>query len=162
MGHIYKKKLYNWNGVSNLIIRLQVTRFKFDGVCLGIGVHHELADGFSVIHFLNTWSAISRGKDIAVAPSIDRRILSACNPPHPQFPHVEYQTPPTSKSSTPPHNSETIFSVFKIMRDQLNALKNNCQYQDEQTKKVTYSTYEVLAGTIHIQHCPIIIRRFQK
>ncbi|KAK4487072.1 hypothetical protein RD792_006387 [Penstemon davidsonii] len=130
------------------LVLLQVTHFKCGGVCLGVKVEHHLSDGLSALHFINTWADIARGLDITIPPVIDRSLLSARRPPQPQFDHIEYNQPaPTMKV---PSNAslETILSVFKLTRDQLNALKSKCKDKEDD---VTYSLYEVLAG--HIWRC---------
>ncbi|XP_020250177.1 shikimate O-hydroxycinnamoyltransferase-like [Asparagus officinalis] len=72
----------------------QVTHFKCGGTSLGVGVQHQVADGTSGLHFINSWSDIARGLDIAVPPFIDRSLLRARDPPSPTFPHIEYQPSP--------------------------------------------------------------------
>ncbi|KAK4487067.1 hypothetical protein RD792_006382 [Penstemon davidsonii] len=114
----------------------------------GVKVEHHLSDGLSALHFINTWADIARGLDITIPPVIDRSLLSARRPPQPQFDHIEYNQPaPTMKV---PSNAslETILSVFKLTRDQLNALKSKCKDKEDD---VTYSLYEVLGG--HVWRC---------
>ncbi|KAI3463476.1 hypothetical protein Pfo_020139 [Paulownia fortunei] len=122
----------------------------------GIANEHHVSDGFSAIHFINTWSDIARGLDITIPPFLDRTVLRARNPPKPQFTHIECHPPPPMK--TPQHNSnlsdaapETTFSIFKLTRDHLHALKANCNEDDDGNKVTNYSTYEVLAG--HVWRC---------
>ncbi|GFQ07206.1 shikimate o-hydroxycinnamoyltransferase [Phtheirospermum japonicum] len=134
-------------GISTYPLCLfQVTRFKCGGVCLGVAYEHHVSDGTSDFHFINTWSDIARGLDsITIPPFVDRTVLRARNPANPKFAHVEYQPPPPPMThSTNP--SVTNFSMLKLTRDQLNALKAKCNIGGENNNKVTYSTYEALAG----------------
>ncbi|KAI3463475.1 hypothetical protein Pfo_020138 [Paulownia fortunei] len=148
-------------GISTYpLLVLQVTHFKCGGVCLGVANEHHLSDGLSALHFINTWSDIARGLDVAIPPFLDRSLLRARNPPQLQFTHIEYHPPPAMK--IPQHNSntsdaapETTFSIFKLTCDLLNALKANCREDDG--NRVTYSTYEVLAG--HVWRCVCKARR---
>ncbi|XVE71162.1 hypothetical protein DITRI_Ditri10aG0128300 [Diplodiscus trichospermus] len=127
---------------------LIVTAFKGGGVSLGIGIHHTLADGTTSFHFINCWSEIARGlSQITEAPFIDRTLLRARIPPTPKFHHVEYDPPPSLKTSDP-NPKPTSVSVFKITPDQLNNLKTNSFKNQNATK---YSTYAILAA--HIWRC---------
>ncbi|KAL0429723.1 UNVERIFIED_CONTAM: Shikimate O-hydroxycinnamoyltransferase [Sesamum radiatum] len=100
-----------------------MTGFKCGGVCLGIANSHYVSDGLSANHFINTWADLARGLEVAVPPFIDRTLLRGRHPPHPQFSHIEYQPYPTMKIS----DETSIFAIFKLTRDQVNALKANCQ-----------------------------------
>ncbi|KAI4312517.1 hypothetical protein MLD38_037323 [Melastoma candidum] len=139
------------------VLLLQVTYFKYGGVSLGVGVQHQVADGSSVIHFLNTWSDIARGLKVSVPPFIDRTLLRARDPPRPQFEHVEYKPTPVLKTpasqtfdsqATKTDSDSTTTVIFKLTRDQLNILKGKAM-EDGNNKK--YSTYEALAG--HVWKC---------
>ncbi|XVF35580.1 hypothetical protein REPUB_Repub18cG0158200 [Reevesia pubescens] len=104
----------------------QVTTFKCGGVCLGIGIHHTLADGTSVFAFINSWSDIARGLSLGAAPLIDRTLLRARVPPTPKFHHVEYDSSPSLNASI--SNSESnpkplSVSTFRITKDQIHTLK---------------------------------------
>lgn len=82
---------------SYSLLVLQVTYFKCGGVCLGVGMQHNVVDGTSGIHFINTWSDITRGLDLKTPPFINRTLLRAHNPPTPTFQHIEYQPPPNNE-----------------------------------------------------------------
>lgn len=118
-------------------------------------MQHHAADGASGLHFINTWSDMARGLDLTIPPFIDRTLLRARDPPHPQFPHVEYQPPPTLKvtaENTPSSETvpETSVSIFKLTRDQINALKAKSK---EDGNTVNYSSYEMLAGHVWRSTC---------
>ncbi|XP_073125703.1 shikimate O-hydroxycinnamoyltransferase-like [Henckelia pumila] len=138
-------------GISSYpLLVLQVTYFKCGGVCLGVGIQHNVSDGVSCLHFINTWSDVSRGLDITLPPFVDRTVLRARDPPQPKFEHIEYQPPPSMKliTSKLDESPEIAVSIFKLTRDQLNALKSNSK---EEGNTITYSSYEILAG--HIWRC---------
>ncbi|KAL6563076.1 hypothetical protein OROHE_005663 [Orobanche hederae] len=135
------------------LLVLQVTYFKCGGVSLGVGMQHHVADGFSGLHFINTWSDMARGLDLAVPPFIDRTLLRARDPPLPQFKHIEYQAPPamkTDNNNNPESTPETSVSIFKLTRDQLNVLKAKSK---EDGNTVAYSSYEMLAGHVWRSTC---------
>ncbi|XP_059457343.1 shikimate O-hydroxycinnamoyltransferase-like [Corylus avellana] len=115
-------------------------------------MQHHVADGFSGLHFVNTWSDMSRGLDLTIPPFIDgRTLLRARDPPKPAFQHVEYQPAPLMKTpvqSTKSGTDSTIVSMFRITRDQLNTLKANCK---DDGNTVNYSSYEMLSG--HVWRC---------
>ncbi|KAL1563846.1 shikimate O-hydroxycinnamoyltransferase [Salvia divinorum] len=136
-------------GISTFpLVVLQVTFFKCGGVSLGVGIQHRVADGFSGLHFINTWSDMARGLDMTLPPFIDRTLLMRRNPPRPQFNHIEYQAPPTMKMTTSNGMNETVVSIFKLTRQLLNALKAKTK---EEGDIVTYSSYELLSA--HIWRC---------
>ncbi|CDO98242.1 unnamed protein product [Coffea canephora] len=140
-------------GISSYaLLVLQVTYFKCGGVSLGVGMQHHAADGFSGLHFINSWSDMARGLDVTLPPFIDRTLLRARDPPQPQFQHIEYQPPPalkvspqTAKSDSVP---ETAVSIFKLTREQISALKAKSK---EDGNTISYSSYEMLAG--HVWRC---------
>ncbi|XP_059291667.1 shikimate O-hydroxycinnamoyltransferase [Lycium ferocissimum] len=140
---------------SYALLVLQITHFKCGGVSLGVGMQHHAADGASGLHFINTWSDMARGLDLTIPPFIDRTLLRARDPPQPQFPHIEYQPPPTLKVTSPnTPNSETVpetnVSIFKLTRDQINTLKAKSK---ECGNTVNYSSYEMLAGHVWRSTC---------
>ncbi|XP_047943518.1 rosmarinate synthase-like [Salvia hispanica] len=131
---------------------LQLTRFKCGGVSFSFSNDHHLSDGIACHYFVNMWSEIIRGliTGHTVRPLLDRRVLSARNPPQPTFPHIEHQPPPSLK--TPLNVSgDTTFSTFRLSPHQINALKQQCV-----DKKVKYSTFQVLTG--HVWRCASIAR----
>ncbi|KAF8400503.1 hypothetical protein HHK36_013801 [Tetracentron sinense] len=139
------------------LLVLQVTHFKCGGVSLGVGMQHHVADGASGLHFINTWSDMARGLDITIPPLIDRTILRARDPPCPAFHHIEYQPPPslrttpllqTTKSQSGPESTSA--AMLKITRDHLNILKAKAK-SNESGNTAKYSTYELLAG--HVWRC---------
>ncbi|CAA0408551.1 unnamed protein product [Arabidopsis thaliana] len=130
------------------LLVLQVTFFKCGGASLGVGMQHHAADGFSGLHFINTWSDMACGLDLTIPPFIDRTLLRARDPPQPAFHHVEYQPAPSMKIPLDPSKSgpeNTTVSIFKLTRDQLVALKAKSK---EDGNTVSYSSYEMLAGHV--------------
>ncbi|KAH6794838.1 hypothetical protein C2S52_005315 [Perilla frutescens var. hirtella] len=125
----------SWRRSATAPSTTSVTCLGCGGVVLGIAVEHHVMDGFSSGHFINTWAEIARGGGITTKTFLDRRVLAVCNPPQPQFPHVEYLPPPTLRNRNDNFGtSETMtFSIFKLTCDQLNALKAKCQ-GDERNK----------------------------
>ncbi|EOY26097.1 hypothetical protein QQP08_019128 [Theobroma cacao] len=133
------------------LLVLQVTYFKCGGASLGVGMQHHAADGFSGLHFINTWSDMARGLDLTIPPFIDRTLLRARDPPQPVFHHIEYQPPPAM--NTPPQSTgpeSTAVSIFKLTREQLNALKAKSK---EDGNTVNYSSYEMLSGHVWRSVC---------
>ncbi|KAJ0750960.1 putative quinate O-hydroxycinnamoyltransferase [Helianthus annuus] len=128
----------------------QVTYFKCGGVSLGVGLHHHVVDGWSSLHFMNTWSDIARGLDITLVPVIDRALVRPRDPPQPIFEHVEYHPDPTLKSplQVPLDKTKTINSIFKLTRDQLNVMKAKSK---EDGNTINYSSFEILSA--HVWKC---------
>ncbi|KAJ6847699.1 putative shikimate O-hydroxycinnamoyltransferase [Iris pallida] len=137
------------------LLVLQVTHFKCGGASLGVGMQHHVADGSSGLHFINSWSDISRGLGISLPPFIDRTLLRARDNPAPSFPHVEYQPAPSMNiQPVTPKATENVTSVsmFKITSQQLSVLKSKV--------KSKYSSYALLAG--HVWRCACIARELPK
>ncbi|MFS7940422.1 putative quinate O-hydroxycinnamoyltransferase [Helianthus anomalus] len=132
------------------LLVLQVTYFKCGGVSLGVGMQHHAADGASGLHFINAWSDMARGLDITLPPFIDRTLLKARDPPQPVFEHVEYQLAPLMKSLPEVESDETVVSIFKLTRDQLNTLKAKSK---EVGNAINYSSYEMLSGHVWRSVC---------
>lgn len=115
---------------------------------LGVGRHHNLADGSGALQFFNAWSNIARGLSVNVVPFMDRTILRPRDPPTPTFDHLEFgQAPAMNKTITPSQshsgsqaNSTTI---LKITIDQINRLKSMAHNKNDNN---WYSTNEVLAA----------------
>ena len=94
-------------------------------------MQHHAADGFSGLHFINTWSDMACGLELTIPPFIDRTLLRARDPPQPVFHHIEYQPPPAMNIPPQPTGPEsTTVSIFKLTREQLNAHKAKSK-QDE-------------------------------
>nr|QDF44405.1 shikimate O-hydroxycinnamoyl transferase [Phacelia campanularia] len=138
-------------GISSYpLLVLQVTYFKCGGVSLGVGMQHHAADGASGLHFINTWSDMSRGLDLTIPPFIDRTLLRARDPPQPQFEHIEYQPPPAMKTQQSDFVPESSVNIFKLTRDQILALKAKTK---EDGNTFSYSSYEMLAGHVWRSVC---------
>lgn len=136
---------------GNRLYSMQVTYFKCGGVSLGVGMQHQAADGFSGLHFVNTWSDMARGLDLTIPPFIDRTLLKARDPPRPAFDHIEYKPPPAMKSTNAQSGQESTahaVGIYKLTREQLNILKAKCK---EDGNTVNYSSYEMLSG--HVWRC---------
>ncbi|CAA0836062.1 Shikimate O-hydroxycinnamoyltransferase [Striga hermonthica] len=139
-------------GISTYpLFLVQVTRFKCGGVCLGFAYEHNLSDGYSAIHFINTWSDLARGLPISMPPFLDRTVLRARNPPNPTYRHTELQFPTPTKTPLVNH-SPMKYSAFKLTRAQLDKLKDKCQPENnlnhafDGVRPVPYSTYVALAA----------------
>ncbi|RZR91819.1 hypothetical protein BHM03_00020025 [Ensete ventricosum] len=144
-------------------VQLKIPFFFFFFLAINIPIDmHHVADGFSGLHFINSWSDVARGVGIAVQPFIDRTLLRARDPPTPSFPHVEYQPAPPMKNAppattSPPINpvkaagaAATAVSIFKLTRVQLNLLKSKA------APGGAYSTYALLAA--HVWRCVCVAR----
>ncbi|PON92371.1 Transferase [Trema orientale] len=88
-----------------------VTYFKCGGVSIGVGMQHYVADGFSGLHFVNTWSDMARGLDLKIQPVIERTSLRARDPPQPVFDHIESRLQP---SIPPGYFGNVIFTATPV------------------------------------------------
>ncbi|XP_072977582.1 hydroxycinnamoyltransferase-like [Typha angustifolia] len=142
------------------LLVLQVTHFKCGGVSLGVGMQHHVADGFSGLHFINSWSDVAHGLPIAVPPFIDRTLIRARDPPTPSFPHVEYHPPPSMQVTTPPSTTttttkasspSTAVSIFKLSCSHLSLLRKKLPHDSPR-----FTTYALLAA--HVWRCACLAR----
>ncbi|CAL5020951.1 unnamed protein product [Urochloa decumbens] len=144
------------------LLVLQVTHFKCGGVAIGVGMQHHVADGFSGLHFINSWADLCRGVPIAVMPYIDRSHLRARDPPAPTYPHIEYQPAPAMLSEPPPQAPLTAkpvtppaaVAIFKLSRADLGRLRSCIPAPAPGAPR--FSTYAVLAA--HVWRCASLAR----
>ncbi|KAM6586062.1 hypothetical protein CsatB_013064 [Cannabis sativa] len=146
---------YSGGIASYPLLVLQVTYFRCGGVSLGVGMQHHAADGFSGLHFVNTWSDMARGLDLTIPPFIDRTLLRARDPPKATFDHIEYKPPPAMKTTTAtnspqstPENTTHAVGMYKLTKEQVAMLKGKSK---EDGNTVNYSSYEMLSG--HVWRC---------
>ncbi|GJS52424.1 shikimate O-hydroxycinnamoyltransferase-like protein [Tanacetum coccineum] len=123
---------YSGDVSSYPLVVLQVTRFKCGGVSLGCGIHHTLSDGLSSLHFINSWSDVTRGLSVAIPPFVERTVLRVRDPPTVVFDHVEY---PNS------------FHDHGLTSEQIIAIKA----KGKGDGTVYHSQYEILAA--HLWRC---------
>ncbi|KAG0472031.1 hypothetical protein HPP92_016577 [Vanilla planifolia] len=135
------------------LLVLQVTHFKCGGAALGVGMQHHVADGYSGLHFINSWSDVARGVGVSVPPFIDRTLLHARDPPASSFPHIEYQPPP---SMPKPSSTTTTVAVgiFTASRSQLGILRSKAETPGGAGS--SFSSYSLLAA--HIWRCACAAR----
>ncbi|CAL9086895.1 unnamed protein product [Musa textilis] len=131
------------------LLLLQVTYFKCGGVCLGVGVHHLVSDGVASLHFINAWSDITRGVDLAVPPVLDRTLLLPRSPPSVLFPHHEFKRYPAGRKASADKPAVST-ATLELSADQLAALKTTCA-KVASSRRV--STYEAVAGHVWRRAC---------
>ncbi|XP_024198128.1 shikimate O-hydroxycinnamoyltransferase isoform X1 [Rosa chinensis] len=148
-------------GISSYaLLVVQITYLKCGGVVLGIGFEHCVADGFSALHFINAWSDMARGLDLAIPPNLDRTLLRAREPPQPLLHHnhhVEYQPAPlptteATAGADPDYETATAttVSIFKFTKEHINILKAKSS-NDDGNSSMKYTSYEVFAA--HVWRC---------
>nr|CAB3481082.1 unnamed protein product [Digitaria exilis] len=104
----------------------QVTFLKCGGVVLGTGIHHVTMDGMGAFHFIQTWTGVSRGLDVADAcgptpPFHDRTLLRPRSPPSPTLDHPVYS--PSLLNGRPRPFVTRVYSVSpKLLAD----VKSRC------------------------------------
>ncbi|XP_031480220.1 shikimate O-hydroxycinnamoyltransferase-like [Nymphaea colorata] len=141
------------------LLMLQVTFFRCGGVCLGVGMHHSVADACAFLHFMNSWSDVARDMEVICPPIIERTILRARNPPRPAFEHPEYKAPELRLpaevlSEQKPENTQLCGAIFRFSRDQLVRLKEKVKEGDNSTTR--YTTINSLV--VHIWRCVSLAR----
>ncbi|EPS73563.1 hypothetical protein M569_01193, partial [Genlisea aurea] len=129
-----------------------VTYFKCGGVSLGVGIDHRVADGTARLRLINTWSEIARGRTSTIPPFLDRTLLRAGDRPNPKFHHAEYQPAPQMKpDAAAVSDAETVESILKLTREQLNSLKTKSREGNNSA-----TTYVTIAA--HVWRCATLAR----
>ncbi|KAM5583505.1 shikimate O-hydroxycinnamoyltransferase [Rosa sericea] len=143
------------SGISSFpLLLVQITYLKCGGVVLGLGVDHRVSDGLSTFHFINTWSDMARGLEVAIRPSMDRTILRARDPPQPLSDHNHHIAyPPRNNYES---TAATTVTNFRFTREQINVLKamstmTIADDDDMNTLPVKFTKFEVFAG--HVWRC---------
>ncbi|KAJ4709562.1 Hydroxycinnamoyl-CoA shikimate/quinate hydroxycinnamoyl transferase [Melia azedarach] len=139
---------------SRPLLVTQVTHFKCGGVCLGVRLHHILADAISTFYFINSWAEIARRLPVSIPPLLDRTILGVGVPTSSTFYHIEYDPPPSVNSPVQNIQSQSnpgsiCTAILKLSLAQINILKEKSKRNHESTFK--YSRFEILAA--HIWRC---------
>lgn len=134
---------------------LQVTHFKCGGACLGVGLHHTLADASSTFHFINAWAEMTGGFSISNLPFIDRTILAVGVPTSPKFHHIEFDpaysiNAPTQNPKLQSNPEPVSSSILNLSVDQINILKAKSN-KDHGPTTIKFTRFEILAA--HIWRC---------
>ncbi|CAD6265346.1 unnamed protein product [Miscanthus lutarioriparius] len=136
------------DATSSPMAMFQVTFLKCGGVVLGTAIHHAALDGVGAFQFMQTWSGVARGLDVAEAcgpqaPFHDRTLLRARCPPSPTSDHFVYS--PAFLSGRPRPYVTRIYAVSpKLLAD----VKSRCA--------PGVSTY--CAFTAHLWRCVCVAR----
>ncbi|PRQ34251.1 putative transferase [Rosa chinensis] len=143
-------------GISSYpLLLVQITYLKCGGVALGVRIDHHVADGLSALHFINTWSDMARGLDLAIPPTIDRTLLRARDPPRTLLNHNHHTVyqPPNDHDQHESTGAETVVSVLTFTREQLNILKamSTTTKEEDDDMNIKYTSFEVFSG--HVWRC---------
>ncbi|PKU73040.1 hydroxycinnamoyltransferase 1 [Dendrobium catenatum] len=134
------------------LLVLQITYFKCGGASLGVGMQHHVADGYSGIHFINSWSDVTRGLGHLPPPSSIAPPPRRNPPPH--LPHIEYHPLPPLSTPTPTATpSSTAVNIFHVSRTHLNLLKSKTATTNSNPR---FSSYSLIAA--HVWRCACAAR----
>ncbi|KAI5054182.1 hypothetical protein GOP47_0030924, partial [Adiantum capillus-veneris] len=127
-----------WTGPDLPLLSVQVTRFPRDeGVVLGIGYSHIVADGSSVWHFMKSWGEYARGVPLSIYPVHMREVFSPQRlllPP----PSTEDES---DKSSSPFPEGESNSNIELVQHD--------FEFTSEMLKKLKYIATSTYSPTDH-------------
>lgn len=137
----------------SVMCAVQVTFLKYGGVALGTALHHVAVDAISAFHFLQTWSAFSRGGGAAALelPFHDRTLLRARSPPFVHPDAFSVFCPKLNLSVEP--SGPVVTQAFVVSKDQVTALKRACVGDDGGR----VSTFCALSA--HVWRCVCVARR---
>ncbi|CAO2202103.1 unnamed protein product [Urochloa humidicola] len=135
---------------SSPLAMFQVTFLGCGGVVLGTAIHHTVMDGVGSFQFVQTWSGLARGLDVAEAcnptPFHDRTLLRARSLPRPAFDHFPYSSAFLSGRAARPH----VTRVYPVSPKLLADLKSRC------SDSGAVSTYCAVAA--HLWRCVCVAR----
>ncbi|CAK9172568.1 unnamed protein product [Ilex paraguariensis] len=57
--------------VRKILLAIQINFFECGGMAIGVCMSHQIADGSSLVSFINSWAAISRGDTKILSPNFD-------------------------------------------------------------------------------------------
>ncbi|KAH7835619.1 hypothetical protein Vadar_028034 [Vaccinium darrowii] len=123
----------------------QVTKFKNGGFVLGICMNHMILDGIAASEFFNAWGEIARGLPLKAPPFLDRRILSARNPPKVEYPHHEFSEVEDISNLDARYKEEIIHKSFCLDHEMIEKLKMVAM---EDGTLVKCTTFEVISSFI--------------
>ncbi|OAY73091.1 Shikimate O-hydroxycinnamoyltransferase [Ananas comosus] len=144
------------------LLMLQVTFLKCGGMALGFAIHHLAFDGRGASLFIQTFSRIARGTDLASLPPpfFDRTLLRARSPPSVLFDHSDS----TAFSDSNANNDNTaaaaivspvVTAHLALSKSQLQSLKSRC---GSATGPATPRVSTFRAVVAHVWRCACIAR----
>ncbi|CAO2202015.1 unnamed protein product [Urochloa humidicola] len=138
---------------SSPLAMFQVTFLRCGGVVLGTAIHHAVMDGVGAFQFVQTWSGLARGLDVAEAcnptPFHDRTLLRARSPPRPAFDHFAYSPAFLGGRAPRPY----VTRVYPVSPKLLADLKSRCS---DPGAGAGVSTYCAIAA--HLWRCVCVAR----
>ncbi|OAY80295.1 Shikimate O-hydroxycinnamoyltransferase [Ananas comosus] len=141
----------------------RVTFLKCGGMALGFAIHHLAFDGRGASLFIQTFSRIARGADLASLPPpfFDRTLLRARSPPSVLFDHSDS----TAFSDSNANNDNTaaaaaivspvVTAHLALSKSQLQSLKSRC---GSATGPATPRVSTFRAVVAHVWRCACIAR----
>ena len=107
--------------IENWPLLVQLTRFRYGGICLGAAISHTVVDGQAVNSFINSWAKLARDDDLGddQMPFHDQTVLRSREPLiPPRFDHVEFTTKPPlligNKDCKADQQKETSVTLLKV------------------------------------------------
>lgn len=135
----------NYQGVSNPLLMVQVTEIR-DGILIGYGYNHTVADGKSMWKFINAWSEICSKDSMEISPTIRGWFLDEIEYPiHVQDPETK---PPSYGGASATSNilQEIVFRLKKENVLKLKA-KANEEIGSEEDREII-SSFQAALGHI--------------
>ncbi|KAG6545940.1 hypothetical protein Mapa_012600 [Marchantia paleacea] len=131
------------------VLIIQVTQFTCKSLAIAVNWHHTVADGFSGIHFVRSWSELARGKPLSLKPLHYRELLK----PREKLDPTLVQGYSTRRLKLQDLNSAAqiskepaISKVFHIGKVAVQRLRSLVMVDDETTDIFSFSTVEVISA----------------
>ncbi|KAG0619415.1 hypothetical protein M758_4G138100 [Ceratodon purpureus] len=124
---------YEDQSLDKPLLYTQLTRLACGGVVVVVMLHHVVADGAGLSHFVASWAELAREHPITAPPHLDRACMQARTPPCPSFDHPEYivhQTIPSFSLSATAQPPPMTSRIFEFLPQDIATLKERASKAD--------------------------------
>eukprot|EP00249_Psilotum_nudum_P000911 c13090_g1_i1 orf=391-1812(+) len=147
------------------ILGVQVTKFQGGGLAIGVSFTHVVADGMSIVHFMQSWAECCKGVPISLRPTHERTLLqladmSLCKPSS----QVYHPFPPCPLDDPSYKGGDVLeqrlrlhtWKVYSFTSSSIEVLK---AVANVDSTAYRYSSFEVLAA--HVSLCLAKLHKLQ-
>ncbi|BBN08330.1 hypothetical protein Mp_4g10680 [Marchantia polymorpha subsp. ruderalis] len=128
------------------VLIIQVTQFRCKSMAIAVNWHHTVADGFSGIHFVRSWSEVASGQPLSLKPVHCRDILKPRPTPDSSLVHG-YSTAILKGDelnlAAQINKKPAIAKLFNIGRVAIQKLR---MVEDDTTDVFSFSTAEMISA----------------
>ncbi|KAL1337929.1 hypothetical protein HN51_032608 [Arachis hypogaea] len=115
------------------LVIAQITIFRCGGFSLGLRLCHCICDGLGAMQFLGAWAATAKARTLVTNPRPiwDREVFKPRDPPHIQFPHMEFRKIQEGSNLTMSlWETKPLQKCYRITREFQNLIKSLAMPRD--------------------------------